>query len=82
MRLLGLITAAIISLGSTPALAWKHSSSAYYRSSDGSMVHRPSRSGSLYGHVTATCGDGTSSYSHHHQGTCSHHGGVAYWAPG
>lgn len=64
----------------SPALAWRHSG-AYYHSSDGSMVHRPSRSGNLYGHVTATCGDGTQSYSHHHQGTCSHHGGVTRWAP-
>jgi hypothetical protein len=37
MRLLGLITAAIISLESMPAVAWQHSSSAYYRSSDGDL---------------------------------------------
>jgi len=29
--------------------------------------------------VTAVCRDGTYSYSQHRQGTCSHHGGVAYW---
>jgi hypothetical protein len=28
---------------------------------------------------TALCVDGTVSYSAHHQGTCSHHGGVAQW---
>lgn len=28
---------------------------------------------------TARCADGTLSYSAHHQGTCSHHGGVAEW---
>lgn len=28
---------------------------------------------------TALCVDGTYSYSQHRQGTCSHHGGVAYW---
>ncbi len=28
---------------------------------------------------TARCADGTFSYSAHHQGTCSHHGGVAQW---
>lgn len=27
--------------------------------------------------VTAKCNDGTYSYSLHHSGTCSHHGGVA-----
>jgi hypothetical protein len=29
--------------------------------------------------ATALCDDGTYSYSQHHQGTCSHHGGVAQW---
>lgn len=29
--------------------------------------------------ATARCNDGTYSYSQHRQGTCSHHGGVAYW---
>ena len=31
------------------------------------------------GGATALCNDGTLSYSAHHQGTCSHHGGVAVW---
>jgi hypothetical protein len=29
--------------------------------------------------ATAKCSDGTYSYSQHRSGTCSHHGGVAYW---
>lgn len=29
--------------------------------------------------ATAKCKDGTYSFSKHHQGTCSHHGGVAKW---
>ena len=29
--------------------------------------------------ATAQCRDGTYSYSQHHSGTCSHHGGVARW---
>jgi hypothetical protein len=29
--------------------------------------------------ATAICNDGSCSYSAHHQGTCSHHGGVAEW---
>jgi hypothetical protein len=29
--------------------------------------------------ATARCRDGTLSYSQHHRGTCSHHGGVAQW---
>jgi Protein of unknown function (DUF3761) len=31
------------------------------------------------GGPTAECRDGTYSYSQHHQGTCSHHHGVAIW---
>jgi hypothetical protein len=29
--------------------------------------------------ATARCSDGTYSFSQHHSGTCSHHGGVAAW---
>ena len=29
--------------------------------------------------ATAQCRDGSYSYSQHHSGTCSHHGGVAVW---
>src|SRR5438309_11555177 len=29
--------------------------------------------------ATALCRDGTYSFSKHHSGTCSHHGGVAMW---
>ena len=32
--------------------------------------------------ATAVCSDGTLSYSSNHQGTCSHHGGVARWLDG
>jgi Protein of unknown function (DUF3761) len=32
--------------------------------------------------ATARCHDGTYSFSHHHSGTCSHHGGVAKWLTG
>ena len=32
--------------------------------------------------ATALCKDGTYSYSQHHSGTCSHHGGVAQWLDG
>jgi hypothetical protein len=31
------------------------------------------------GQPTARCKDGTMSYSKHHTGSCSHHGGVAEW---
>jgi hypothetical protein len=32
--------------------------------------------------ATAQCRDGSFSYSLHHSGTCSHHGGVAVWLDG
>ena len=32
--------------------------------------------------ATAKCRDGSYSYSQHHSGTCSHHGGVAVWLDG
>jgi hypothetical protein len=32
--------------------------------------------------ATAVCRDGTYSYSKHHSGTCSHHGGVKRWLDG
>lgn len=35
--------------------------------------------GSAPAGATARCRDGTYSYSRHHRGTCSHHGGVAVW---
>ena len=34
------------------------------------------------GPPTAKCKDGTLSYSKHHTGTCSDHGGVAEWLDG
>jgi hypothetical protein len=55
-----------------------HHHGAHYRSTDGSWVHTPERRGH-HGDVTAICGDGTHSYSHHHQGTCSRHHGVAQY---
>ena len=82
MRLTSALAALALLVG-TPAVArgtYGGSSHHYYRSSDGSMVHGPTRGDNpAYGRVTATCRDGTSSYSHHHQGTCSGHGGVGAW---
>lgn len=50
-----------------------------YRSSDGACVHRPFHTNRHVGGETAVSRDGTHSMSHHHRGTCSHHGGVASW---
>jgi hypothetical protein len=52
----------------------------HYTNSDGDVVHSP-----LCGpehdqaRPTADCRDGSVSYSEHHSGTCSGHGGVAHW---
>ena len=77
------LTAALacLALLATPALArepsYGHSSREFYHSTDGAMVHGPTRRANpAYGRVSATCRDGTQSYSHHARGTCSGHGGV------
>jgi hypothetical protein len=53
-----------------------------YVNRDGNVVHAParSRSGTIPAEATAQCRDGTYSFSRHHSGTCSRHGGVASWA--
>lgn len=53
----------------------------HYINKYGQDVHSPSRSvsGSVPSGASAQCGDGTYSFSKHHQGTCSRHGGVAEW---
>lgn len=53
----------------------------YYTNSSGNVVHSPadSTNGSVPAGTTAKCNDGTYSFSQHHSGTCSSHGGVAQW---
>ena len=53
----------------------------HYMNSDGQVVRSPTKtaSGKPPAGATAKCRDGTFSFSKHHQGTCSHHGGVADW---
>ncbi len=53
----------------------------HYVNKDGQLVHSPakSKSGQIPVGASAQCGDGTYSFSQHHRGTCSHHGGVATW---
>jgi hypothetical protein len=52
-----------------------------YRNTDGATVHAParSRSGKVPDGASARCRDGTYSFSRHHSGTCSRHGGVDAW---
>jgi hypothetical protein len=53
----------------------------HYVNHDGNLVHSPAhtRSGTVPTGATARCRDGTYSFSQHHSGTCSRHGGVASW---
>ncbi len=56
------------------------SSHSFYHATDGARVHGPTRQANPdFGRVSAVCRDGTNSYSHHHRGTCSGHGGVEAW---
>lgn len=45
------------------------------------LVLAPSALGSPPQGATAQCRDGSYSFSQHHSGTCSYHGGVASWLP-
>jgi hypothetical protein len=62
-----------------PASAYHRHRRHYYRNVSGHLVHSPVRARSAPRGATARCNDGTYSFSEHHQGTCSHHGGVAEW---
>lgn len=50
----------------------------HYVNVSGHLVHSPS-CGKEHIKPTADCRDGSVSFSEHHQGTCSHHGGVDHW---
>ncbi|ODU00581.1 MAG: hypothetical protein ABS81_23240 [Pseudonocardia sp. SCN 72-86] len=51
----------------------------HYVNTSGNCVPRPGTTDTGGATATATCKDGTSSYSQHRSGTCSGHGGVAQW---
>jgi hypothetical protein len=51
----------------------------YYTNVDGKQVHRPVCANSAPPGATAQCRDGSYSFSLHHSGTCSGHGGVHSW---
>jgi hypothetical protein len=51
-----------------------------YTNVNGAQVHSPTNSSKgIPAGASAICGDGTYSFSMHHSGTCSHHGGIATW---
>jgi hypothetical protein len=53
----------------------------HYVNKSGQEVHSPAKtkSGAVPTGASAKCADGTYSFSQHHSGTCSRHGGVAEW---
>lgn len=53
----------------------------HYVNKSARVVHSPAHSinGTAPDGASAKCRDGTYSFSQHHRGTCSHHGGVAQW---
>jgi hypothetical protein len=50
-----------------------------YRNVSGHCVRRPVQADRPPQGASAKCRDGSYSFSEHHRGTCSHHGGVASW---
>lgn len=65
--------------GAAVARPYKVCGSNSYVNVDGKCVQRPRRAKRPPAGATAKCRDGTYSFSLHHRGTCSHHGGVASW---
>lgn len=51
----------------------------HYVNVSGHVVHSPSCGVRGEGTPHAVCRDGSISFSEHHRGTCSRHGGVAAW---
>ncbi len=85
------LLAALISASVTSAFAYRAPAQnpdesrlqehGHYTNRSGARVHSPAhaRNGGVPAGATAHCGDGSYSFSQHHRGTCSHHGGVAEW---
>jgi hypothetical protein len=71
------LTLIVLSLALTLPVSARHHRRHYYRNISGHLVHSPVRARSAPRGATARCNDGTYSFSEHHQGTCSHPGGVA-----
>ncbi|MDB5099059.1 MAG: type 3 domain protein [Cyanobacteria bacterium RYN_339] len=66
----------VVSKPNAPHFA--HSGSGY-TNVDGNWIPSPVQANSAPAGATAQCNDGTYSFSQHHRGTCSHHGGVRAW---
>ena len=78
-RILAISAALVMAVGSAEARSHGFGSCGYYTNSSGHLVHRPVHADRAPAGWSAQCRDGSYSFSEHHQGTCSHHGGVARW---
>jgi hypothetical protein len=81
-KTLALIFGAALLIAATEAVAQQPGDCGYYVNRSGNTVSRPCgnrREEAPPQGTTATCRDGTYSYSQHHSGTCSGHGGVQSW---
>lgn len=79
------IAATVLLIACSPSLARSkpacHGNGGSYTNSDGQQVPDPACLPKFV-HApgeTAICRDGSHSFSKHHSGTCSGHGGVAQW---
>lgn len=71
---------ALVSVGTAQARGYGGCDTAtHYTNVSGHCVHRPEQANRPPPGWSAQCRDGTYSFSEHHRGTCSHHGGVARW---
>lgn len=74
MKHLLIVTLAVLGLARSA-----YAESDYYKNVSGRLVHRPVYANRAPPGAKARCRDGAYSFSEHHRGTCSHHGGVASW---
>lgn len=90
MRLPSIVAFTFLALSATPPLVARPPVAAlaqasgicgtdYYRNVSGRCVHRPVQSSTVPQGAHARCRDGSYSFSEHHRGTRSYHGGVAQW---
>ena len=78
MALMGGVAQAKPRHGYIPPSAALQGDEGDYINVSGHQVHRPV-AGARPAGATAQCRDTTWSFSEHHRGACSHHGGVASW---
>ncbi len=79
MKVLRMVLAAALLSPVAASASTCHATPGSYADVDGDTVHRPECVTTHQAGETAICNDGSQSFSHHHAGTCSRHGGVAEW---